>query len=203
MIALVRLGKVTDDVVVAVLGAGEGQTGVSLPTVTARRSCDTRYPPFWSASVPSVSARCSVQNWPIGRTPVDAPAGRTVRVCSVRLVSFTHRPVAAICYEVEPVDGPARITVQSELTANEQLPPAGADPGWPRRSRTHCAASTTTPPERPWCWCTRPGEAGCGSAPRWITSSTARPRCGLSPGRSQTAAWSPPRRCWRRARSCG
>ncbi|HEX8868341.1 MAG TPA: hypothetical protein VF821_21965 [Lentzea sp.] len=43
-------------------------------------------------------------------------------------MSFTHRPVAAICYEVEPVDGPARITVQSELTANEQLPPAGADP---------------------------------------------------------------------------
>lgn len=26
------------------------------------------------------------------------------------------------------MDGPARITVQSELTANEQLPPAGADP---------------------------------------------------------------------------
>src|SRR5262249_39764074 len=41
----------------------------------------------------------------------------------VRLVSFTHRPVAAICYEVEPVDGPARSTVQSELAANEQLPP--------------------------------------------------------------------------------
>src|SRR6516162_4432516 len=80
-------------------------------------------PPFWSASVPSVSARCSGQNGPIGRTPVDAPAGRTVRVCSVRLVSFTHRPVAAICYEVEPVDGPARSTVQSELTANKQLPP--------------------------------------------------------------------------------
>jgi hypothetical protein len=93
-----------------------------------RWSRPARDPPFWAASVPSVSARCSVQNWPIGRTPVDAPAGRTVRVCSVRLVSFTHRPVAAICYEVEPVDGPARITVQSELTANEQLPPAGADP---------------------------------------------------------------------------
>jgi len=41
-----------------------------------------------------------------------------------------------------------------------------------------------------------------GSAPRWTTSSTARPRCGLSPG-SRTAAWSPPRRCWRRARSFG
>src|SRR5689334_20423866 len=151
----------------------------------------TRYPPFWSASVPSVSARCSVQNWPIGRTPVDAPAGRTVRVCSVRLASFTHRPVAAICYEVEPVDGPARITVQSELTANEQLPPAGADPRVAAALEDPLAASTTTPPERPWCWCTRPGEAGCGSAPLWITSSTARPRCGLSPG-SRTAAWSPP-----------
>ncbi|MBA0085238.1 MAG: hypothetical protein HRJ53_09590 [Acidobacteria bacterium Pan2503] len=101
------------------------------PTHTAadiRSDRKAPYPPFWSASVLSVSARCSVQNWPIGRTPVDAPAGRTVRVCSVRLVSFTHRPVAAICYEVEPVDGPARSTVQSELTANEQLPPAGADP---------------------------------------------------------------------------
>ena len=105
---------------------------------------------------------------PRSRRPKSNPqaTGDKVRVCSVRLVSFIHRPVAAICYEVEPVDGQARITVQSELTANEQLPPAGADPGWPRRSRTHCAASTTTPPERPWCWCTRPGEAGCGSAPR-------------------------------------
>jgi len=37
--------EVADDVVVAVLGTGEGQTGASLPTVTAQRSCDTRYPP--------------------------------------------------------------------------------------------------------------------------------------------------------------
>ena len=57
-----------------------------------------------------------------------SPAGRRVRVCSVRLVSFTQRAVAAICYEVEPLDGRARIAVQSELLANEQLPPAGADP---------------------------------------------------------------------------
>ena len=67
---------------------------------------------------------------PRSRRPKSNPqaTGDKVRVCSVRLVSFIHRPVAAICYEVEPVDGPARITVQSELTANEQLPPAGADP---------------------------------------------------------------------------
>jgi alpha,alpha-trehalose phosphorylase len=57
-----------------------------------------------------------------------SPAGRTVRVSSARLVSFTQRAVAAICYEVEPLDGRTRIAVQSELLANEQLPPACADP---------------------------------------------------------------------------
>ena len=44
-------------------------------------------------------------------------------------MSFTQRAVAAICYEVEPLDGPARFAVQSELVANEQLPaPARTDP---------------------------------------------------------------------------
>ncbi len=57
-----------------------------------------------------------------------SPAGRSVRVSSVRLVSFTQRAIAAICYDVEPLDGPARITVQSELLANEQLPPWRGDP---------------------------------------------------------------------------
>lgn len=57
-----------------------------------------------------------------------SPTGRRVRVCSVRLVSFAQRAVAAVCYEVEPLDGRARIAVQSELLANEQLPPADADP---------------------------------------------------------------------------
>lgn len=57
-----------------------------------------------------------------------SPAGRTVRVTSTRLVSLTQRAVAAISYEVEPIDGPARIVVQSELVANEQLPTATGDP---------------------------------------------------------------------------
>jgi alpha,alpha-trehalose phosphorylase len=57
-----------------------------------------------------------------------SPAGRTVRVSSARLVSFTQRAIAAICYEVEPLDGLTRIAVQSELLANEQLPPASEDP---------------------------------------------------------------------------
>ncbi len=57
-----------------------------------------------------------------------SPAGRSVRVTSTRLVSFTQRAVAAICYEVETLDGRARIAVQSELLANEQLPVASQDP---------------------------------------------------------------------------
>ncbi|GAA1986209.1 glycoside hydrolase family 65 protein [Kitasatospora viridis] len=51
-----------------------------------------------------------------------SPAGRTVKVRSARLVSLTQRAIAAVDYEVEAVDGPVRIVVQSELVANEQLP---------------------------------------------------------------------------------
>ncbi|MFI9646409.1 glycoside hydrolase family 65 protein [Streptomyces sp. NPDC052040] len=57
-----------------------------------------------------------------------SPAGTTVRVRSTRLVSFTQRAIAAIAYEVEAVDGRARIVVQSELVANEQLPGHDGDP---------------------------------------------------------------------------
>jgi alpha,alpha-trehalose phosphorylase len=56
------------------------------------------------------------------------PAGRTVKVSSVRMVSFTQRAIAAISYEVEPLDAPVRVVVQSELVANEALPPQSKDP---------------------------------------------------------------------------
>jgi alpha,alpha-trehalose phosphorylase len=57
-----------------------------------------------------------------------SPARRSVRVVSTRLVSFTQRAVAAICYEVEPLDGRARLVVQSGLVANEELPVITGDP---------------------------------------------------------------------------
>ncbi|MER5857197.1 glycoside hydrolase family 65 protein [Streptomyces sp. NPDC059688] len=57
-----------------------------------------------------------------------SPGGRTVRITSRRLVSFAQRAVAAVVYEVEPVDGPASVAVQSELVANEQLPTITGDP---------------------------------------------------------------------------
>jgi alpha,alpha-trehalose phosphorylase len=56
------------------------------------------------------------------------PAGRQVKISSVRLVSFTQRAIVAICYEVEPLDAPVRIVVQSELVANEALPQQSKDP---------------------------------------------------------------------------
>jgi len=57
-----------------------------------------------------------------------SPAGGSVRVTSSRLVSFTHRAVAAISYEVEPLDQKMQLSVQSELLANEQLPLQSGDP---------------------------------------------------------------------------
>src|ERR1035438_8852438 len=53
-----------------------------------------------------------------------SPAGRTIKVSSVRMVSFTQRAIAAISYEVEPIDATVRVVVQSELVANEELPVA-------------------------------------------------------------------------------
>ncbi len=75
-----------------------------------------------------------------------SPAGRTVRVSSVRLVSLTQRAVAAISYTVEPLDGPAHLVVQSELVTNEQLPSTDGDPRAsavleaPLRPEEHAAA---------------------------------------------------------------
>jgi len=53
-----------------------------------------------------------------------SPAGQAVRVSSVRLVSFVQRSIAAIQYEVEVLEEPASLVVQSELVANEPLPTA-------------------------------------------------------------------------------
>jgi alpha,alpha-trehalose phosphorylase len=57
-----------------------------------------------------------------------SPAGQRVRIHSTRLVSFVQRSVAAVRYEVEPVDEPARVVVQSTLVANEPIPATTNDP---------------------------------------------------------------------------
>jgi alpha,alpha-trehalose phosphorylase len=58
----------------------------------------------------------------------ESPAGKKVRIRSVRLVSFVHRAIMAISYAVEPVDDPVRAVVQSELVANEDGAPPSSDP---------------------------------------------------------------------------
>jgi alpha,alpha-trehalose phosphorylase len=70
-----------------------------------------------------------------------SPAGAAVRVRSMRLVSFVQRSVAAILYEVEPLEGSARVVVQSELVANEPTPARSNDP------RTAAALESPLVPE--------------------------------------------------------
>ena len=57
-----------------------------------------------------------------------SPAKKQIKVHSTRLVSLAHRSVAAIEYVVEAVDEFVRVTVQSELVANEDQPPTSDDP---------------------------------------------------------------------------
>jgi alpha,alpha-trehalose phosphorylase len=57
-----------------------------------------------------------------------SPTGRLVRVSSTRIVSFTQRPVAAILYEVEPLEAAVQVVVQSELVTNETVPMTEKDP---------------------------------------------------------------------------
>jgi alpha,alpha-trehalose phosphorylase len=68
----------------------------------------------------------------------ESPAHRLIRIRSTRMVSLVHRALAAILYEVEPVDGPADVVVQSELVANEPVGDlTGRDP--------RAAAATASP----------------------------------------------------------
>jgi alpha,alpha-trehalose phosphorylase len=57
-----------------------------------------------------------------------SPTGKAVRIRSTRLVSFVQRSVAAIRFEVEAMDRPVRIVVQSTLVANEPVPEQTDDP---------------------------------------------------------------------------
>jgi alpha,alpha-trehalose phosphorylase len=73
-----------------------------------------------------------------------SPAGHTVKVTSVRMVSLTQRAIAAISYSVTPVDlpdgvdestpadapggDPLRLVLLSEIVANEEIPVQSADP---------------------------------------------------------------------------
>lgn len=62
------------------------------------------------------------------RTDWQAPNGSRVRVTSRRLVSFTQRVLAAIYYEVEPLDDGFYAVLQSDLLTNHTDVQASHDP---------------------------------------------------------------------------
>ena len=80
-----------------------------------------------------------------------SPAGHTVKVSSVRMVSLTQRAVAAIRYSVTPVEETLRLVVLSELVANEEVPQLVGDPraaavlASPLVSEYHQASDDKTP----------------------------------------------------------
>jgi alpha,alpha-trehalose phosphorylase len=57
-----------------------------------------------------------------------SPADQVIRLRTQRLVSFTQRSIAAICYDVMTLEQPARLILQSELVANEDVPIITGDP---------------------------------------------------------------------------
>ena len=125
-----------------------------------------------------------------------SPAGAAVRVRSTRLVSFAQRAVAAILYEVEPIDGPLRVVVQSELR-RERAGRRAAElrPARSRRARVAAPVRGVLRPRAPGrCCSTRRSTASCGWAPAWTTSSTgptaptSSPRAARDVGRVTVAA---------------
>ena len=113
-----------------------------------------------------------------------ALAGRARRCESARpgWCRSSQRAVAAIAYEVEPVDGTARIVVQSELVANEPLPAATDDPraaaALERRwSSEHAQRDDLRVDARSPHHAQRPAD-GRGA---WTTSSTAPDACSRPP----------------------
>ena len=87
-----------------------------------------------------------------------SPAGRRVKVRSTRLVSFQHRSVAAVCYEVEAIER-TRVIVQSELVANEEVPSQSGDPRVAAALQEPLSPSPRTSRRTASCWSTAPARA--------------------------------------------
>ncbi len=89
-----------------------------------------------------------------------SPSGKQVKVRSTRLVSLAQRSVAAIEYVVEALDEFVRVTVQSELVANEDQPPRSEDPRVAAVLTNPYRRSSTSAPSEGRCWCTALDRAG-------------------------------------------
>ena len=94
--------------------------------------------------------------WSGCRRPATPSA--SARRASSRSPSGRSRP---ILYEVEPVDAPLRVVVQSELVANEPAPAPLGGPAGRGRARVAARSPRSSPiMPRGSCSCTRPGASG-------------------------------------------
>ena len=81
--------------------------------------------PFWlpHAHVLSFDRRLNMKSGTLDREILwETPAGKQVSIKSRRLVSFLHRHVAAISYQVTLLNAEAPVVLSSEMIANESSP---------------------------------------------------------------------------------
>jgi alpha,alpha-trehalose phosphorylase len=81
--------------------------------------------PFWlpHANVRSFDRRLNMKSGTLDRDILwETPAGKQVSIKSRRLVSFEHRHVAAIWYQVTLLNVAAPVVLSSEVIANEPVP---------------------------------------------------------------------------------
>ena len=81
--------------------------------------------PFWlpHANVRSFDRRLNMKSGTLDRDIVwETPAGKRVSIKSRRLVSFEHRHLAAMFYQVTLLNAAAPVVMSSEMIANEPTP---------------------------------------------------------------------------------
>src|SRR4249919_3598154 len=81
--------------------------------------------PFWlpNANVRSFDRRLNMKSGTLDREIVyETPAGKRVSIKSRRMVSFEHRHVAAIFYQITLLNAAAPVVLSSEMIANEPAP---------------------------------------------------------------------------------
>ena len=91
--------------------------------------------PFWlpNARFLSYDRRLNMQSGTLDREILwETPSGKQVRITSRRLVSFVHRHVAAISYQVTLLNAAAPVVIASEMVADAPSARANADD--PRRA---------------------------------------------------------------------
>ena len=92
--------------------------------------------PFWlpNANLLRCERRLNMKAGTLDRDILwEMPTGKQVSITSRRLVSFAHKHVAAISYEVTLLNAPAAVVISSEMVAEQ--PGAGTDGNDPRQTR--------------------------------------------------------------------